>query len=105
MGGPFNFAATEDPVRVTVDHQRQHHRGWELLAATAPLIDLSPSQIKRLHRIYNEVHHVIPRHPITHIWRQQHSSSSIDVYKTCGHSLTISNRNPFDKENRSAILG
>ena len=60
-GALLDAAAGKPAGRVAVGQQRQHRRGWVLLAAAAPLVDPSAAQVERFVRIDDEMDEVIVR--------------------------------------------
>ena len=68
---PLDPAAREDPVRIAIDQQRQHHPGMILRRARAAMVDLEGTEIDALDRLDHEVRQIILGDPITKIGRKQ----------------------------------
>ncbi len=86
-GALLDAAAGKRAGRVAVHQQRQHRRGWVLLAAAAPLVDPGVAQVERLDRIDDEVHEVILRYPVLQARGQQHRGVSVHGHEAGGHAL------------------
>jgi hypothetical protein len=61
MGAALNLPAGENPGRVAVNQQTQHHRRRILFVARAALVDLRLPQIEFRHCILHEMHKVLCR--------------------------------------------
>ena len=67
VSGSLDLARGEQAVGVTVDQQRQHHVGRELLVAGAPMVDAKTLQREPLHGLNHEMDQVIFGHPIPQV--------------------------------------
>ncbi len=81
----FDRPGAKPTSGVTVDQQGQHHRRWILLAAGASVIDLELSRRDLLHRIQDEVNHMLFGHPIAQIAGQKHRRLAVPIDETCSH--------------------
>jgi hypothetical protein len=82
---PLDLARGEQAVGVTIDQQRQHHVGRELLLPGAPVVDAKALQREALHRLDHEMDQVVLRHPIPQVGRQQHWRVAVNGNKSCTH--------------------
>ena len=82
----FDAAAGEGARGITVDQEAEHHGGGLLGAAGAALVDPRQAQVQRHHRAHDEVDHVVRRHPVAQIGRQEHRSGVVNVDEADGHA-------------------
>jgi len=71
-----------------MDEQTQHQRRRELCAAAAAVIDARRPQIQQPHRVHDEMHEMIFRHPSAQIGRQKQRGVVVDVDEARGPVLS-----------------
>ena len=67
VGRSLDLARGKQAVGVTVDQQRQHHVGRELLVAGAPVVDPKSLQWEALHGLDHEMDQIIFGNPIPQV--------------------------------------
>jgi len=82
---PLDAPAAKRAARIAVDEQPEHHRGRILLAARAVVVDARRAHIQQPHRLHDEMHQMILRHPVAQIRRQEHRGVVIDGDEARGH--------------------
>src|SRR3546814_1010537 len=82
----FDRARTKPAGGVTINQQREHHRGRILLAASPAVIDSKMRRRDLLHRFEDEVHDVPARHPLAQIIGQEHRRLTVQIDEAGGRS-------------------
>ena len=78
---PLDPTRAEDPVRVAVHQQRQHHPRVILRRSGAPFVHLEPLQRHPFHRLNHEVRQIVLRQPIAQVRRQQIQLRLVPLYE------------------------
>jgi len=91
MGGSLDLTRGKQAVAVTVDPQRQHHVGRELLVAGAPVVDANALQPEPIHRFDQEMDPIIFRRPIPQVGWQQHWRLAVYGNKSRAHEWKLLN--------------